>query len=211
MKYYIGIDVSKPRLDVDWCGKAKAYDNNKSDIQKLIQKLKALKTKDQLALVICEATGGYEQKMVRACHDADLPVHVAHANKVRYFAKSKGLLSKTDKLDARVLSDYARLLLPKADKLLLSKNTKKISELLKRREQLQTDKKRETNRLDKITSADIKKSIDEHIKWLDKKIKGIGKKLELLKQSDDVKKSHDLLTSIPAIGDITAYYLFVQH
>lgn len=207
MKQYIGVDVSKARLDVDWRGETKSYKNSKLEINQLIKKLKALQKSDQLALVICEATGGYEQKVVRACHEAKLPIHMAHANKVRYFAKSQGLLAKTDKLDAQVLSNYGRLLQPKADVLLLNENTEKIGELLKRRDQLQADKKRETNRLDKITSNDIKLSINDHVKWLDKKIKEIEKKLLLLKQADDVVVTHELLTSIPAIGDISAYYL----
>lgn len=207
MKYYMGIDVSKASLDADWRSQSASYGNNDLEIKKLIKRLRALQSKGELALVVCEATGGYEQRLMRFCHKAQLPIHVAHANKVRYFAKSQGLLAKTDKLDARVLSDYGRLLQPKADSVLLNENTKKIAELLKRREQLQADKKRETNRIDKIINPDIKRSIEEHVKWLNKKIKEIDKKLLLLKQSDDVSSAHDLLTSIPAIGDISAYYL----
>lgn len=207
MKYYIGIDVSKNYLDVDFCGKESSYQNDEMQIKQLISDLQALQKHDQLALVICEATGGYEQKIVRACHEAKVPIHVAHANKVRHFAKAKGMLAKTDKIDAQVLSDYARLLSPQADSLLLTENIEKIRELLKRREQLQADKKREKNRLDKITSTDISDSINEHVDWLGKKIKEIDKKLAVLKNTKGVEKSHDLLTSIPAIGKLTAYYL----
>jgi len=94
MEHYIGIDVGKYRLDVDWLGEAKIYNNEASSIKELINALKALQKEGLLALVICEATGGYEQKLARACHEAQLPIHVAHANKVRYHAKSKGLKSK---------------------------------------------------------------------------------------------------------------------
>lgn len=95
MKYYIGIDVSKLTLDVDWCGEARTYNNDKSGIRQLIKDLQGLQANEQLSLALCEATGGYEQKMVRACHEVNLPIHVAHANKVRYHAKSNGLLAKT--------------------------------------------------------------------------------------------------------------------
>jgi transposase len=207
MKYYVGIDVSKSRLDVDWLGQPKAYNNNKPAVATLIKDLQALKEQATLALVICEATGGYEQKIVRACHEAGLPVHVAHPNKVKHFAKSKGLLAKTDKIDAKVLSDYGTLLSPKADTLLLNKNTAKIAENLRRREQLQADKKRDTNRLDKELSDDIKQSIQNHVDWLDKEITTLGRNLAELKKCDDVKINHGLLTSVPAIGDLTAHYL----
>ena len=147
--------MSKSRLDIDWLGKPKAYDNIKSTISTLIKDMQELKEKDKLTLIICEATGGYEQKIVRACHEAKLPIHVAHPNKVRHFAKSKGLLAKTDGIDAKVLSNYGELLLPKADSILLNENTAKIAEKPRRREQLQADKKRETNRIDKELSEDI--------------------------------------------------------
>lgn len=207
MGNYIGIDVSKATLDIDWLGSAQSVENNLSGISKLIERLKNLCTTNDLALVICEATGGYEQKIVQSCHQAMLPVHVAHANKVRYFAKSQGLLAKTDKLDARVLTSYGRLLKPTPDSLQLTDNTKKIGELLKRREQLQADKKRETNRLDKISNEFILDSINEHIKWLDKKIKETEGELAQLKKAEDVNDAHDLLTSIPAIGTLSAHYL----
>lgn len=207
MKHYIGIDVSKLKLDVDFCSKLEVYDNEASSIKKLIVKLLRLYKKDQLGLVICEATGGYEQKVVKACHKAQLPVHVAHANKVRYFAKSQGLLAKTDKIDAKVLSDYARLLKPEADSLLKSKSAEEIAELLRRREQLQADKKRETNRLDKITNKGIKDSIERHIKLLDDLIKKIEQQLSKLKENEDVKANYDLLFSIPSVGNLTACYL----
>jgi len=207
MKYYVGIDVSKACLDVDWLGQPKAYDNVKPVIITLIKDLKALQEKNNLALVICEATGGYEQKVVRACHEAEIPVHVAHPNKIRYFAKSKGLLAKTDNIDAKVLSSYGALLLPQADTILLTRNVEKIAEKLRRREQLQADKKRETNRLDKELSDDIKQSIQCHVDWLDREIKKLDSNLEQLKKCSDVKINHDLLTSIPAIGDLSAHYL----
>lgn len=207
MKHYIGIDVSKSRLDVDWLGKPKAYDNEKTPINRLIRALSKLNEKGELELVICEATGGYEQNVVRTCRNYNIPVHVAHANKVRYFAKSKGLLAKTDHIDAKVLSEYGRLFKPKADLLLLSENTEKIAEILKRREQLLEDKKREQNRLDKNLSKKFINSLKEHIDWLDKEIKELEQNLAKLKDSGDIKTNHSLLISIPCIGDLLANYI----
>lgn len=207
MKYYIGIDVSKAQLDVDWIGTLAAYANEQSAIESLISALSELNNKGDLALVICEATGGYEQKIVRACHGANLPIHVAHPNKVRHFAKSKGLLAKTDHIDAAIISEYGQLLKPTADVLQLSDTAEEIGEKLRRREQLQADKKREQNRLDKELSEDTQTSIKEHINWLDQKIKELDQVLNKLKQHDAVKTNHDLLTSIPAIGNLVAHYL----
>ncbi len=134
MKYFIGIDVSKHQLDVDWLDTPLCIDNTQSGIKKLVSKF--IKLRDTLSLIVCEPSGGYEQQIVKACHKAKLPVHVAHANKIRNFAKSKGLKAKTDKMDARILTEYAKVMKPCADSLLLSKNAIQIKELLKRREQL---------------------------------------------------------------------------
>lgn len=158
-------------------------------------------------MVVCEATGGYEKKIVNACHQANIPVHLAHANKVRYFAKSKGLLAKTDKLDAKVLSEYGRVFEPQADTVLLNKTTAEMQDLLKRREQLQAFKRQDENRLDRITNKKNKRSIKAHIKWLDKEIKKMEEEIQLLQKSDEVKFDHQLLKSIPAIGDLSACYL----
>lgn len=210
MEYYIGIDVGKAQLDIDWCDEAKSCSNSDLDIEVLISDLLALKANDQLALVICEATGGYEQKFVQACYIADIPVHVAHPNKVRNFAKSKGLKAKTDKIDAKLLSDYARLYNVEADVPLLNKTTVKIGQLLRRREQLISNRQQERNRIDKIICPDILESINDHIGWLNNQINQITKQLSLLKKSAEVNESHDLLTSIPSIGDLTAHYLLAN-
>ena len=58
---------------------------------------------DEIALVTCEASGGYEKLLTKTMSNSNYPFHVAHANKVRAFAKAKGWLAKTDKIDAQVM------------------------------------------------------------------------------------------------------------
>ena len=210
MKTYIGVDVSKPRLDVDWKGKAIQFDNNKSGINKMIGRLKSLNEKEALSSVVLEASGGYEKYLVKACYENDLPVHVAHANKVRSFAKSKGILAKTDTLDASVLSEYGSVMHVEPDKQLLTENAEKIRLLLGRREQLMNDRQREKNRLDKIDDTVIKTSVESHVKWLSDEIKTIDQQLDESSQTPDVKFTHDLLTSIPSVGNLVANYLIAN-
>ena len=210
MELYIGVDISKSRLDIDWLGTPLSFDNNDKGIKSLIRKLEKLQHEMKLTSLIFEASGGYEKTLVRACHEASIPVHVAHANKVRAFARSKGLLAKTDKLDAVVLSEYGAVMKIQSDSIILSENAEKIRGLLVRREQLINDRQRERNRLDKIHDKDIKTSIKSHIKWLDKQIENIDKKSSEYCQTQDVKPTHDLLTSIPSIGDLTANHLIAN-
>ena len=210
MKAYIGIDISKPILDVDWQGKLISFKNQKKGITQLIAKLKKINEKGKLEVVILEASGGYEKCLVKTCHENHLPVHVAHANKVRAFAKSKGILAKTDKLDASVLSEYGSLMKVEPDKVLLTENGEKIRVLLGRREQLMNDRQREKNRLDKIDDKVIKKSIESHIRWLSDEIKNIDQQLNECSQMSDIKLKHDLLISIPAVGGLVANYLIAN-
>lgn len=210
MKEYIGVDVSKARLDIDWLGQAINVANTDSGIKRLIKQLKDDSAKHELGSVVLEASGGYEKNITKACHEAGIPVHVAHANKVRAYAKAKGILAKTDKIDAEVLSEYGRVMNIKGDTILLSKNAEKISLLLGRREQLMNDSQREKNRLDKINDKDIKSSVDAHVKWLDKQIKKIDEQLSECSQAEEVKSTHDLLTSVPSIGDLVANYLIAR-
>jgi transposase len=158
------------------------------------------------SLVICEASGGYEQPMAKALNQVGINVHIAHANKVRSFAKAKGYLAKTDKLDAKVIAEYGKIM-ELAPKEPLTENTEKIRELLKRREQLLDDKMAEQRRIDKV-SPSIKKSIQRHIKWLEQEINNIDSELALSIKQDEVNSEfHDLYTSVPAIGELTAHYL----
>lgn len=210
MSNCIGIDISKPRLDVDWLGEHREFKNDQEEIEKLINELKHLLEQKKLSLVLCEASGGYEQKLLYACHKADIPIHLVHANDIRYFAKSKGIKAKTDKIDAKVISAYGEERKPEADTLLLSNDDEKIKKFLKRREQLLEDKKRENNRLDKIIDTDIKQSISDHMKWLENSLKEIDKNLSELRDKSSTKSDHKLLTSIPGIGDLLANYLMTH-
>ena len=67
MKYCVGVDVSKTQLDVDWIGEAKVHENEEKAIKDFVEELLKLQTEGKLELVVCEATGGYEQKLVRHC------------------------------------------------------------------------------------------------------------------------------------------------
>ena len=188
MKYYIGIDVSKHQLAVDWCGMPIEFANDRQGIKALINKLRHLFDQNQLRLILCEASGGYETKLVHTCHEKGLPFHMAHANHIKYFAKSRGIKVKTDRIDAKTITAYGVERKPVPDKFLLDKTTEKIKELLKRREQLVLDRKREKNRLDKIGTLDIRKSINSHIAWLNNAIKAIEDRLLALQKINTIHK-----------------------
>jgi len=103
MKNYVGVDVGKYFLDVFYQGKSFHYNN---DAKGIVLLLKSLDNSD--ALVVFEATGGYEKLLRETLQNKKHPCHMAHPNKIRAFAKAKGQLAKTDRLDACLIADYAQ-------------------------------------------------------------------------------------------------------
>lgn len=208
MKLHVGVDVSKNKLDVYLNGKNLIIENSNNGLLILIDKLKKeIEQGNEIALVICEASGGYERLLATTLQEQEFPVHVAHANKIRAFAKTKGLLAKTDKIDAELISEYGRVMHPKADIKLLSESAEILGELLKRREQLLDHKQAEKNRLDKERLPSVIKSIKSHIKWLEKEIEQIDKQIEEVQLQEEFKQQIELLISVPGIGKLTASYL----
>ena len=107
---YVGIDVAKDRLDVVLrpTGEYLELENNDRDIRKLVQRLR----KENLDLVVLEATGGLEQPAAAALALAGLPVAIVNPRQVRDFAKAVGRLAKTDRIDAAVLAHFAEAVHP---------------------------------------------------------------------------------------------------
>ena len=106
----VGIDVSKEHVDVSVRGaefKARRFTNDDEGHTQLAQALRPL----TVAVILMEATGGYETALACALQGAGLPAVVVNAKHVRDFAKSMGQLAKTDAIDAAVLASFAETLL----------------------------------------------------------------------------------------------------
>lgn len=103
---YVGIDVSKDRLDVAVLREKqpKQFSNTKDAIVQLVNDMLSL----QPELLVVEATSGYQRAVVDALFHAGLAVGVVNPVRVRQVARACGLLAKTDKLDAQVLAVVAK-------------------------------------------------------------------------------------------------------
>lgn len=207
MKTYIGIDVGKHQLDVSHGSKHFNVENTKVGIKKLIvylDKHKQPQSESSDIIVVFEATGGYERDLKINLLEKKYDYHMAHPNKVRAFAKAKGLLAKTDKIDAHLIQSYAQAmsLTPDAPEI-----NHTIKELLKRRDQCIAMRIQERNRTDKGYSAFVKSSMEEHCKWLNKEIVAIEKQLKLAIVEANMQRDIELLTSIPGIAELTASYI----
>ncbi|MBU9235054.1 IS110 family transposase, partial [Burkholderia multivorans] len=99
----VGIDVAKDHVDVSVLGAhldTQRFDNDAEGHSALAVALQPL----DVALVVMEATGGYEAEMACALQSAGLPVAVVNPRQARDFARSMGRLAKTDRIDARMLA-----------------------------------------------------------------------------------------------------------
>lgn len=105
MSGFVGIDVSKARLDVQVhaSDQARAFANTRLGWKELVGWLTPLAP----ARIVLEATGGYEQGVLDALYAAGLPVVRLNPRQARDFAKASGQLAKTDALDAKILAAIA--------------------------------------------------------------------------------------------------------
>jgi transposase len=161
------------------------------------------------ALIVLEATGGLEIPLVGALAAAGLPVVVVNPRQVRDFAKATGRLAKTDTLDAAVLAHFAAAVQP-AVRPLPDAATQGLAAVVTRRRQLVDMLTAERNRLS-CAPPGLRKELQAHIRWLERRIAGLDTDLEhAIRTSPVWRAQEDLLRSVPGIGPIVARTLLAQ-
>ncbi len=204
-----GIDVSKQHLDACWADVELRVANDASGHDALTAKLKAA----DVNLVMVEATGGYERGLVCALQGAGIAVVRVNPRQAREFSKSLGTLAKTDRVDARLLRDFADLISRHRDRSrfitpLVEVERQELAALTTRRRQLVEMRVAETNRLEQASKLTYR-SIKRVIALLDKQIAQIDK------DADDhldrhFKSQRKLLDSVKGVGPVTILTLIAQ-
>jgi len=202
---FIGVDVSKDKLDV--CvmpgGELHDFQNDAQGIEKLVALFKQL----QPAAVVLEATGGYERPVLFAMQDAGLPVTLVNPRQVRDFARGLGQLAKTDRLDAAVLAEFARLVAP-APTEKTSEKQRELEALVVRRRQLVTLLVAEENRTHQAKDKFILQTLRRTSKAISREIRAVENRIAKLLESDDQWKAKlDILLSTPGVGQATGMTL----
>jgi transposase len=204
---YVGIDVSKDRLDVAVLGKKQPWqvDNTPDGISCLVKQMVDL----QPQLLVVEATGGYQRSVVDALFHAGLCVAVVNPARVRQFARASGLLAKTDKLDAFALAEFGKKMQPKRYEG-KSEAEKQLSALLVRRKQLEEMLKAEQNRLRTI-SPSLKSSVERIIAILKEEKKRLEEQIEqFLSEQQAWQEQREILSSAPGVGKVTTATLLAD-
>lgn len=207
---FMGIDVSKDTLDIHLNNKHNKIKNNIKSISNFINK-QIIVHNLNIALCVLESTGGYEKLVMKLLQNAGIKVHRAHPNKVYAFAKAKGHLAKTDKLDALLLEQYAAFVADteKGDEV-LSDIQDELKALKAVEIDLQVNIQANKNRLHHLQGKAygyLKKQIDFAEKQLVKIRKDIDK---LIEQDEELSRKQAIITSYKGIGKKTASVLLIE-
>jgi transposase len=204
---YVGIDVSKDRLDVAVLGEERGWqvDNTQKGIDELVQRMKEL----QPTLIVVEATGGYQRCVVEALFQAEFSVAVVNPTRVRQFARACGLLAKTDKLDARILAEFGQRVQPRRYEG-KTEAEKQLSALLVRRKQVEEMLTAEQNRLRTI-SPSLRASVERIIAILKEEKKRLDEQIrDVMKEQKAWQEQTEILTSAPGVGVVTTATLLAE-
>jgi len=196
---WVGIDVSKARLDVAFSGAGELLSvaNDARGIAPLVKRLVELEP----ALVVLEASGGLQTALVAELGAAGLPVVVVNPRQVRDFARAAGQLAKTDALDARVLALFAERMRPEVRRLPAAQELE-LKALVARRRELVEMITAERNRLGAAPKV-LHKEITAHIRWLEGRLKERDRDLgRMLRSSPIWRAREDLLRAVPGVGPV---------
>ena len=198
-KVFIGIDVSKDKLDVSVrpSGECMVFASTEDGLSAMTEFIRSKEPQ----LIVLEATGGFEMGAVRSLALARLPVVAVNPRQVRDFAKAMGILAKTDKMDARIIARFADSVRPQL-RPLKTEQEQMLDSLNARRFQIIEMISAEKNRL-MSSSKWTSKEIQGHIKGLEKRLHKLDSDIgDLIKNSPIWRQKDKILQSIPGVGPV---------
>lgn len=207
--YFIGIDVAKAKLDVDILRpdgrhRGKKFENTASGHEALVRWLRSHDVNH--AHVCMESTSTYMEEAAAYLSDAGYTVSIINPALSAAFARSEGLRSKTDKVDARMLAHFCREKRPSAWEA-PHPTERALKALVLRHQALTEMQTQEKNRQETALEVQLA-SIDVLLECLSAELKRIEKQIKDLTDNDpDMKQRRKLLNSIPGIGEKTAAVL----
>ena len=204
---YVGIDVSKDRLDVhiEPMGEAFAVGRDAAGQTDLVARLRGLHP----AAIGIEATGGLESVVAASLAAASLPVVVVNPAQVRAFAIALGKRAKTDPIDAAVIARFVAATQPQI-RPLPDEATQMLADLVTRRRQIIEMMVAERQRARRATSRS-KRSIARLLAALEKELSDLDQDIDdNIRASPAWREKEELLKSVPGVGDVTARTLIAE-
>jgi transposase len=205
---YVGIDVSKDRLDVHVRpgGEAFAVSRDGKGLETLIDRLRPLSVR----LIAIEATGGFETIVAAALAGAVLPLVIVNPAQVRHFAQAVGKRAKTDPLDAEVIARFVEAVKPEV-RPVPNEEARLLGELVARRRQIVEMMVAERQREQRTAIVRVRKGILRHVKMLEKELADIDNDIgTLVRGSPAWREKEDLLVTFPGVGNTLARTLLAE-
>jgi transposase len=207
----LGIDIAKQKFDaallVDGKTKHKTCKNSAEGFEML--RLWLEKQEIQEVHACLEATGNYGEDLAIYLHEAGHMVSVVNPARIKGFAQSELLRTKTDKLDAALIARFCLAMKPGAW-IPPSPEIRSLRALVRRVDSLIDMRSQEKNRISTAHES-VSLLIKEHIAYLDQEIEKIRKQIaDLIGQDPNLKRKKDLLDSIPAIGKVTIPHILAE-
>jgi transposase len=199
-KVFVGIDVSKDILDVAiHNGKKGSFPNTDQGFEEVYAFIAPFGP----ALVVIEATGGYQFRVVEHLAIHAIPVAVVNPRQVRDFAKATGKLAKTDRIDAAVIAHFGEAVKPKPQAL-KDDQAQKLDALISRRRQLVEMITAEKNRF-AVAKSWVKDDIGATVAWLTRSVEKINKEIDrIIKNSPLWREKDQLLQTAKGVGAIVS-------
>ena len=204
---YLGIDVARDHLDVAVhpTGTAWRVANIPTGHAALRQRVQG----QPYRRLVLEASGGYEQAVADVLAAAGLPVVVVNPRQVRDFARARGILAKTDALDAQVLAHFAATVQPTV-RPRAEAATRHLSALVTRRRQLQDMCVAEQQRRRQAHPA-VRADIDALLVVLTRRVARLDAQIvRAVQASPHLRARAAWLRSIPGIGPVAAATLLAE-
>lgn len=202
-----GVDVAKDTLEFRVMAAEVNTSGSTSNDQKGFGRIIELCRKHQVQIVILEATGGYQRPLAEALVEAGIAVAVINPSRIRHYALCEGLIAKTDKVDARIIALFGLKIVPQPTAL-RNALEEQLNCLVVRKAQLIKCKVGEDNRQQQQANELVQKSLQRHLKFIEKEVQKIDVRLdELVLQNPQLQCKAEAADTVTGVGRASAVAL----
>jgi transposase len=196
---YIGVDVAKDWIDV--------FDPSTSRHERISTdslSLRRFAAAVGKAIVVLEASGGYERPVITALHEAGRQAACVNPRQAREFARATGRLAKSDRVDAKVLAEMGRALqvVPESPR---SAERQRLADLTAHRNDITGMIVAEKNRLRTTQDQWIRRHILQHIRVLQSGLTKTEREMNAVIQAqEELRGQAERLRAVKGIGPVVS-------